>query len=130
VSTAEADALVAAPAWRAHIADPKPAFCAGCLRGADAEAVFVDLGMPVERGYIRELGSQAVIAELNRLCLCDACVREMAEALAFEPGLHRRHLAKLREVMAERDQLKDENVKLRTLVAHGLLGKTDESRGE
>jgi hypothetical protein len=120
-----------APTWRAQIAEPKPAFCAGCLRGADAETVFVDLGVPVGRGYIREAGTMAVIAELNRLCLCDACVREMAECLAFEPALHRAHLYRVREVMAERDRLAEENSRLRVLVAHGLLeGDGDGARGE
>jgi hypothetical protein len=119
---------ITAPTWRAHVADPPPAFCSGCLRGADAETVFVDLGMPVGRGYIREHGSGAVIAELNRLALCDACVREMAECLAFEPSLHRRHLAKLREVMADRDRLAEENRHLRALV--GGPAEDHDARGQ
>jgi hypothetical protein len=108
---------ITAPTWRARIADPKPAVCVGCLRGADADSVFVDLGMPAGRGVLRDAGSGGVIAELNRLVLCDACVREMAEVLAFEPSLHRAHLAKIREVMADRDRLQADNRHLRALVA-------------
>ena len=117
-----------APAWRAQIAKPSSGFCSGCLRGDDADAIFVDLGTPSGRGFIRELGSMAVVAELSQLCLCDACVREMAECLAFEPTLHRSHLAKLREVMAERDRLKDENRRLRAVIAQD--GEDDGAGGE
>jgi hypothetical protein len=107
---------IIAPTWRARIADPKPAFCSGCLRGADAQTVFVDLWMPTERGFLREHGSNAVVAELNRLALCDACVREMSECLAFEPALHRSQQAKINEVVAARDRLRDENDHLRALL--------------
>jgi hypothetical protein len=109
------------PAWRARVADPKPAFCSGCLRGADAGTVFVDLGMPGDRGWLRDPGSQALVADLNRLCLCESCVREAAETLAFEPSLHRSHLAKIREVMADRDRLEEENRRLRAVLAEGLV---------
>jgi hypothetical protein len=111
---------IAAPGWRASIADPEPAFCCGCLRGADAETTFVDLGMPTDRGWLRDPSSMAVIADLTRLCLCESCVREMSECLGFEPSWHRNHLAKLRELMAERDRLLEENRTLRALVAQGL----------
>jgi hypothetical protein len=116
-----ADDEVSYPVWRARLADPKPAFCSGCLRGADGETAFVDLGMPGDRGWLRDPGSQAVIADLNRLCLCESCVREAAEVLAFEPALHRSHLAKIREVMADRDRFEAENGHLRALVAEGLV---------
>jgi hypothetical protein len=116
-----ADDEVAYPVWRARIADPKPAACSGCLRGADGETAFIDLGMPGDRGWLRDPDSLGVIADLTRLCLCEGCVREAAECLAFEPTLHRRHLAKIREVMADRDRLEEENRHLRALVAEGLV---------
>jgi hypothetical protein len=115
-----AEELVPPPAWRAQIADPKPQFCAGCLAGADADTVFVDLGVPIDRGVVRTRESNAVLAELSRLSLCEGCVREMAECLGFVPVLHRRHLAKLREVMAERDELAKQNVMLKALVGAGV----------
>jgi predicted Fe-S protein YdhL (DUF1289 family) len=117
---------IIAPTWRARIADPKPAFCSGCMRGADAQTVFVDLWMPIERGFLREFGSQAVVAELNRLVLCDACVREMAECLAFEPALHRSQQAQIAAVVADRDQLRKENYHLRALVAEGIVKPGDD----
>jgi hypothetical protein len=116
VVTKERETLIA-PTWRARIADPKPAFCSGCLRGADAQTVFVDLWMPIERGFLREFGSNAVVAELNRLCLCDSCVKEMSECLAFEPSLHRSQQAQIARVVADRDRLQDENSHLRALVS-------------
>lgn len=126
---------IIAPTWRARIADPKPPFCSGCLRGADAGTVFVDLWMPIERGFLREHGTNAVVAELNRLALCDACVREMGECLAFEPDLHRSQQARIAGVVAERDRLRDENKHLRALVVgdaaankiHDDAGWDDES---
>lgn len=117
---------IIAPTWRARIADPKPPFCSGCMRGADAETVFVDLWMPIERGFLRQFGTNAVVAELNRLALCDACVREMAECLAFEPTLHASQQAKILAVAAERDRLERENVLLRALVAEGVVKKPDD----
>jgi hypothetical protein len=62
----------------------------------------------------------AVIADLSRLCLCESCVREMAECLAFEPSLHRRHLDRVREAMARADKAEAENATLRLLVSAGL----------
>lgn len=115
-----AQVTIIAPTWRARIADPKPPFCSGCLRGADAETVFVDLWMPIERGFLREHGTNAVVAELNRLALCDACVREMSECLAFDPDLHRSQQARIAEVGAERDHFARENVLLRALLAEGV----------
>jgi hypothetical protein len=116
----EAETIVA-PTWRAHIANPKPAYCAGCLRGADAGTIFVDLGMPSDRGFVRAFGTQAVIADLNRLCLCQSCVSEMAECLAFDPLLHATHRAQIEQVKADRDRLARENVMLRALVAEGVV---------
>jgi hypothetical protein len=111
-----------APTWRAQIADPKPAFCTGCLRGADAGTTFVEIGgMPSGRGHLREFGSMAIIADLNRLCLCESCVHEMAEALAFNPELHRAQRAQLEVLVSERDRLEKENVMLRSLVSAGLV---------
>jgi hypothetical protein len=120
-----------APTWRAQIADPKPAFCTGCLRGADAQTVFVEIGgMPSGRGQLREFGSMAVIADLSRLCLCEACVHEMAEALNFNPELHRRQRDQLQKLVDERDRLQKENVMLRSLVADGLVAEPAEPEPE
>ena len=112
------------PTWRARIADPKPAFCSGCLRGADAGTIFVDLWMPIERGFLREYGSNAVIAELNRLVLCEGCVREMSECLHFEPSLHRSQQRRIEEVGAERDRLHRENILLRQLALEAVTSST------
>lgn len=125
-TTSEREKLIT-PTWRARIADPKPAFCSGCLRGADAETVFVDLWMPVERGFLRQFGTNAVVAELNRLALCDSCVREMSECLAFDPELHRAQQAKIAEVVAARNQLRDENDHLRALLAIGAPKIADDA---
>ena len=124
ISTAQEKII--APTWRARIADPKPPFCSGCLRGADADTMFVDLWMPIERGFLREHGSMAVIAELNRLCLCESCVREMSECLAFDPELHRSQQAKIARVADERDHFARENVLLRSLLAESLTKVDDE----
>jgi len=111
---------IPAPVWRAHVAEPKPAVCSGCLRGADAETVFIDLGTPAGRGFIREWGSMAVLVELNRICLCESCVKEMAELLAFKPTLHEKHYRKLREVMDLANRLEAENEQLRKVVTARL----------
>lgn len=117
--------MMIAPTWRAHIADPKPAFCTGCLRGADAETVFIEFAMPSGRGYIREFGSMAVIADLDRLALCESCVREMAECLAFKPQVHRAQRDQLQRLVDERDRLREENVMLRSLVSQGLVEESE-----
>jgi hypothetical protein len=119
---------IEAPTWRAQLADPKPPFCAGCLRGADAETKFVDLGMPSDRGYVRDLGTMSVVAELNRLCLCESCVREMAECLAFDPRLHRNHLARLRQEIEEsrrKDMVIDAQDRANSELRALLHGKTE-----
>jgi hypothetical protein len=118
--TREQETIIA-PTWRARIADPKPPFCSGCLRGADAETVFVDLWMPIERGFLRQFGTNAVVAELNRLCLCSSCVQELSECLAFEPALHRSQQQRIEAVVADRDRLRDENDHLRALVSTGVV---------
>jgi hypothetical protein len=114
---------IVAPTWRCRIADPKPAFCSACLRGADADAVFIDFGMPTGRGYIREFGSNAVVADLTELYLCDACVREAIEVYGYKPQQHAKDKATVRAALAERDQLIEENYHLRQLVAEQLTGE-------
>jgi len=109
-----------APAWGARIASPKPAFCSGCLRGADGETTFIELGI-AGRGVVRDASSLAVIADLDRLCLCESCVKQAAECLAFKPQTHREHMLRIAKVVAERDQLQKENGMLRELVAGGLV---------
>jgi len=68
----EAETMIA-PTWRARLADPKPAFCTGCLRGADAQTVFVEFAsISSGRGQLREFGSMAVVADLDRFALCQS----------------------------------------------------------
>lgn len=102
---------------RFHISDPKPARCAACLCGADVNLRFVDLDALINRGAVVEEGSQAVIDSIDELHLCENCVREAAETLDYKAGLHQTHLRLNRELMRERDELKDENRRLRELVA-------------
>jgi predicted Fe-S protein YdhL (DUF1289 family) len=73
----------------------------------------------IDRGAIVEEGSGAVIDSIDELHLCEACVREAAETLDYKAGLHQRHLVLNRMLMRERDELKDENHRLRQLVAGG-----------
>ena len=111
---------IVTPAWRAKLADPKPPFCAACLRGADAQTAFIDLGMPIERGEVREHGSMAIVAVLDRCCLCESCVREMAECLEFRPQTHREHMQVVGELNAECERLTAENEMLRGLVGERM----------
>ena len=109
--------IIAERVSRARISDPKPARCAACLQSADANVKFVDMDAAINRGAIVEEGSMAVIDSIDELHLCESCVREAADTLDYKPGLHARHLQLNRQLMRERDELKDENQKLRQLVA-------------
>lgn len=104
---------------RFKISDPKPARCAACYCGADADLRFVDLDAHIDRGAVVEDGSHAVIDSVDELHLCENCVINAAETLDFKPGLHQTHLRLNRGLMRERDELRDENRRLRSLVAEG-----------
>jgi len=121
----EAETMIA-PTWRARLADPKPAFCTGCLRGADAQTVFVEFAsISSGRGQLREFGSMAVVADLDRFALCQSCVGEMAECIAFRPHLHAAQRDQLQKLVDERNQLRRENAMLRSLVAEGLTANAE-----
>lgn len=105
--------------FRARISDPPPGHCAACLRGADPTCRFVNMDAALNRGAIVQEGTMAVLDSIDELHLCEGCVREAAEVLDYKPGLHARHLQLNRMLMRERDELKDENHRLRQLVAGG-----------
>ena len=104
---------------RFHISDPNPARCAACYCSPDPGLRFVDLDAHIDRGAIVEEGSMAVIDSVDELHLCADCVRQAAETLDYKAGLHAAHLRLNRQLMRERDELKDENRRLRSLVAEG-----------
>ena len=101
---------------RFKISDPKPARCASCYCSADATTRFVDLDAHIDRGAIVEDGSGAVIDSIDELHLCENCVNNAAETLDYKPGLHQTHLRLNRELMRDRDELRQENRILRQLV--------------
>jgi len=102
---------------RFKISDPKPARCAACYCGADANLRFVDLDAHIDRGAVVEDGSHAVIDSVDELHLCENCVGNAAECLDYKPGLHQTHLRLNRELMRERDELREQNRQLRQLLA-------------
>jgi hypothetical protein len=101
---------------RAKISDPRPPRCSACLQASDPQVRFVNLGADIDRGSICEEGSMAVIDSIDELHLCESCVGEVID---YKPGLHARHLQLNRQLMQERDALKDENLRLRQLVGGG-----------
>lgn len=109
--------VIAERVSRTRISDPKPAHCAGCLQSSDVNVRFVDFDAAICRGAIVEEGSMAVLDHIDELHLCESCVREAAETLDYKPGLHARHLQLNRQLMADRDRLKQENGQLRQLLA-------------
>jgi hypothetical protein len=98
--------VVAEHAARIRVADPQPARCSGCLQSAGTDVRFVDYQAAIDRGAIVEEGSMAVLESIDELYLCDSCVRQGAEALAFKPVEHRRLLTELRRTELERDHWK------------------------
>jgi hypothetical protein len=104
---------------RAQISDPRPGVCSSCLQASDPQVRFVNLGATIDRGAVTDPISGAVIQLLDDLHICESCIREAAEVLDYKPGLHARHLQLNRQLMRERDELKDENYKLRQLVGGG-----------
>lgn len=112
-------AILADRVTRCRISDPKPSRCSACLQSSDPRVRFVDFQAGHDGGAVVDSGSMAVIDSIDELHLCESCTREAAEVLDYKPGLHQRHLQLNRELMAERDRLRDENRRLRELVAGG-----------
>ena len=102
---------------RAKISDPKPPYCCVCLCAAGPDVRFIDFGARRSIGAVVDPISGGLLARLDKVEICEACVREGAEALEFRPQLHRNHLMEVRRLRVENDRLEDENVKLRSLVA-------------
>lgn len=103
--------------FRARISDPVPARCSGCMQSAGAGQRFVNLDMRINRGTICQEGTIAVLERIDELHLCDACVRDAAEALEYVPELHQRHVQLNRMLMRERDELREQNRQLRAMLA-------------
>jgi hypothetical protein len=114
--------LIADRVSRTRISDPQPTRCAGCLQSAGPTVRFVDFDCFINRGVIVEEGSMAIVDSIDTLHLCESCVREAAETLDYKAGLHAQHLRLNRQLVAEVDQLRDQNKTLRQLLA----GETDE----
>jgi hypothetical protein len=104
---------------RFQVSDPKPARCAACYCSADALLRFIDFDADVNRGAIIEEGSGAVIDSIDELHLCENCVRDAAETLDYKPGLHANHLRLNRELMRDRDELRERVGLLERLVGEG-----------
>ena len=102
---------------RAKISDPKPAYCCVCLCSSGPDVRFVDFGARRSIGAVVDPISGGLLARLDKVEICEACVREAGEVLEFVPQLHRTHLNEVRRLRAENDRLEGENKLLRSLVA-------------
>lgn len=80
-----------------RVADPLPTRCSACLQAPSEGLRFVDYNAHVNRGAVVEEGSMAVVDSLDELYICESCHNRGSEALGFVPGLHRQHLARVRE---------------------------------
>lgn len=77
---------VAELATRVKLSDPKPARCAACFAGADADTRFVNYDALIDRGtFVSPDGAGAVLDSIDDLHLCEACVRAGAEVLDVRP---------------------------------------------
>jgi hypothetical protein len=102
---------------RVRIADPNPAYCVACLQAPHDNLRFVDFQAVADRGTIVDPISGGLIDDLHDLKICEDCFRQGAEILEFRPSLHRVHLNAVREKEQELVALREENKKLRSLVA-------------
>ncbi|MDE2102258.1 MAG: hypothetical protein KGL39_33745 [Patescibacteria group bacterium] len=94
--SAVADALN----MRVRISSPRPAFCSGCHKGATEDVRFVDFQAAHDSGMVEEIRDGIVIRRMpgDDLHLCEACVRQAAEAIAFRPELHAQQSRRIAEL--------------------------------
>lgn len=97
---------------RVKISDPKPAFCSGCLRGADETVRFVDFDAAIDVGafvgrHIQDGMEVQFVEGSDDLHLCEQCVREAAETLGLKPELHQRQLREIRRLEIENEHWRD-----------------------
>lgn len=91
-------------AFRLRPSDPKPAHCSGCLCSSGPDVTFIDFDAMVDRGsFVDPNGAMHVVDGMEELHLCEACVRQAAEVLAYKPELHRRQLTEIKRLEVERD---------------------------
>ena len=97
------------------IADPKPGFCSCCF-GAHPDRQYIDFeadydGAPVldrETNSIAVLPWNGQLGGHDNLYLCETCVREAAEKLAFKPELHQRQFQAVRRAELTAEHYKDQ----------------------
>lgn len=114
-------AVEVAPTVR--ISDPRPSHCAACFRGAEADVRFVDFDAAIDRGSFVGPGG-VLTGAIDDLHLCEACVQQGAEAIAYKAQLHRRQLNEIRKKELQVDHWRDtaerqrqENERLREYIA-------------
>lgn len=89
---------VADIATRLRLSDPKPAHCSACWASSGPDVRFVDFDCLLDRGVIVEEGSMAVLDAMDALHLCEACVRQAAEVLAYQPVQAQNRLREIRRL--------------------------------
>ena len=92
---------------RVKISDPKPAFCSGCLRGADETIRFVDFDAAFDAGAFVDRTTQAYVEGSDDLHLCENCVREAVERLDLKAELHQNQLREIRRLEIENEHWRD-----------------------
>lgn len=89
------------------IADPKPAFCSNCHRGADENLRFVAFPGSHDSGaFVNPPAGEYVIGS-DDLFLCEPCVKSAGEIIAFKPELHTAQRQHIRRVEAAVEHWQD-----------------------
>ena len=97
-----------------RIAANKPGFCSVCY-GAHPDRRYVDCeadydGAPVldrETRTIAILPWNGELAAHDNIAICENCVRQMAELIAFKPELHQRQLREIRKLEIQVEHWRD-----------------------
>lgn len=104
---------------RLRLSEPKPAFCSGCHKGATEKVRFVDFDASHDSGMVEEIREDGMVVKRmpgDDLHLCESCVRQAAEVIAYKPTLHAEQVQKIRALERQRDHYKHENEQLRQIV--------------
>jgi predicted Fe-S protein YdhL (DUF1289 family) len=94
-------------ATRLRLSDPKPGFCSACWTAAGEDVRFVDFDCLLDRGVHVQEGTMAVLDAMDSLHLCESCVRQAAEVLAYKPVEAQRRLREIRRLEIENEHWRD-----------------------